>query len=734
MGISSFYSRLDKGLGGYLPGGVKPGSTTTTTKLPSTNISTSKNIDYYKPKGQEGYEIITGTTPIPDKGAGIILGGGGSSGGGSGGSPVPQPTSSSPQRETAGARKVEIRREQVEVEKIKRMTPAERNIYFKDSAIYSKASATEKLLAQGKTPTPEYKKAYDMFKSPSLSSVGFEPSGETETQQPKEQGKIGSFFSSFISPPKSFSEIEKLPESKRGLESAKSIFTGGFFAISEKLKRSSKEVSVGVPLFGGLGFKKVGSFSPGKVASELIPTTPAEFILIGGYSKLPKIARIGTATGVSALGVSGVITAPTKEAKIASGIIAVGGATGSIFEATPYIRGLKAQTIGRVTGEFSPIKTQTEGFKAIELKETKIGLIEPGSPSRTGITSGINLPKTSPLVRGGFEVKPSEKFLFLGEGQTVATSQRGLFKVGETFKPTPESPPEFFVTPQEPTLKIPETRVSRLALDEGLFSFPKRSDIGFGLPPKSQIGLEFGAKISRSERKGSFRIGTGTELEAIKTRPTIKTIERLGVTTIGGRGIDIFKIETSKTKGGSLFKPTTSTNLGTTKVSGESIFSLRTPTRRTASTTTRTAAFKPTTSLLTTRKFFIPSGITSSKKTPGIKSPFTPTREFSDLTRPTKIKSPPSTPLIPTSKLPPTRRPPITPPRIYFNPKKIKSPLKKTKRKTKAPPRRPSLFAIGTGLKSTRKGLVESSGLTIRPILVTKRRKKVNGKKKKRTN
>jgi len=52
-------------------------------------------------------------------------------------------------------------------------------------------------------------------------------------------------------------------------------------------------------------------------------------------------------------------------------------------------------------------------------------------------------------------------------------------------------------------------------------------------------------------------------------------------------------------------------------------------------------------------------------------------------------------------------------------------------RKRKPTPRLPSLFAIGRGIKSTGFGSLETSALTIRPIIITKRRKK-SGKKKKR--
>ena len=65
-----------------------------------------------------------------------------------------------------------------------------------------------------------------------------------------------------------------------------------------------------------------------------------------------------------------------------------------------------------------------------------------------------------------------------------------------------------------------------------------------------------------------------------------------------------------------------------------------------------------------------------------------------------------------------------------FNPRQSRmfSPTKPQRRK--APPRTPSLLAIGRGITSPTKGFLEGSSLTIRPIIVG--RKKKRGKKKKR--
>lgn len=78
-------------------------------------------------------------------------------------------------------------------------------------------------------------------------------------------------------------------------------------------------------------------------------------------------------------------------------------------------------------------------------------------------------------------------------------------------------------------------------------------------------------------------------------------------------------------------------------------------------------------------------------------------------------------------RFPPFRGPPI------FNLGRGRTKTKRTtsKKKYKAPRRTPSLFAIGTGLKSSGKGLVEGSGLTVRPIIVKKKKRKMKGGRKK---
>ena len=222
-----------------------------------------------------------------------------------------------------------------------------------------------------------------------------------------------SLFTPSIAP----SEVKKLPKEERGLESAKFIFLGGLEGLYQFAKKGKREVSLTIPRHTGIltpivGKKepiRLGKVKPSRVVAELIPRTTAGVLAIRYFPKLPKAIQIPTTAVVTGLGVKGALdVSRTKEERIASGLIATGAGIGTIFQVAPYARGLKAQTIGRLTGKYKPIRVQPEGFKAIQLKETKIGLIPEKAPARLGITKKVKLPKLSPLKQGAFEVKPSE--------------------------------------------------------------------------------------------------------------------------------------------------------------------------------------------------------------------------------------------------------------------------------------------------------------------------------------
>ena len=312
--------------------------------------------------------------------------------------------------------------------------------------------------------------------------------------------------------------------------------------------------------------------------AELVPTTTKQIALAGigikAFVSAPVLLRVPTSAVIS--GVSGAKVFDkeyTIEQKVASGFVSVLAGTGAVIESVPFVRGVSAQTIGRVTGKFRPIKKIPEGAMAIRSVPNvgDIGIIPPKSPAKTGVTTKVILPKTSPLKRGGFGVKQSEKILFLGKGQKLATSQIGLFKQGKEI-PIKR---EFFVTPQEPSIKIAETRESRLGLT-GL-GFPKSQNIkiSFGLPSKPQIGVLTKGTVGKIETGKGFVIGPGSELEAIKSFGTIGDVKKVGVTTIKGQGVDIFKFKIKDVKGTTSIKnlgklPSTSTSA---RVSGESAIS-----------------------------------------------------------------------------------------------------------------------------------------------------------------
>lgn len=317
---------------------------------------------------------------------------------------------------------------------------------------------------------------------------------------------------------------------------------------------------VGIPLFTGVPGGRISLREireglagaeqlPLRVAAQAIPTTRGGVAIIGGLSAAaffgPPIIGTGIGLGIAGLSFPKVFDPGLlAEERIASGIFGGLGLAGGVAGVTPFLRGFGAKGV----------RTAPEGFQVLPgLKGVgDIGLIQPGPTFVTlgertlviGTGRGIDLPPTSPLVRGGFQVRPGEKAQFLGPEQFLTTSQRGLFEVGRDI-PIER---EFFVTPQEPTLGIAETRVSRLGLVDP-FKFPESVEIGFGLPPRPQIGVTIG-EVARTERAGAFAIGRGTELEAIRTEGIITDVAQIGRARIRGQGIDIFEFRVSGTPRG----------------------------------------------------------------------------------------------------------------------------------------------------------------------------------------
>ena len=340
-----------------------------------------------------------------------------------------------------------------------------------------------------------------------------------------------------------------------GLETARGEGLGiGLIGVSDIFPKVKREKIIVEQKTLGLGIRGV---------STLIPTTPLGIGITGGLVLAsvfaPPIVAVGIGAGVTGFGLKGALDPSlTIEERVGSGIVVGIGAFGFAAGSTPFIRGLGAKGT----------KTSPRGFEVItDIKSIgDIGLIQPGKGAR----SFIDLPKGSPLVKGGFGVKQFEKGQFLGKDQFLATSQRGLFEIGKDIK----IEKEFFVTPQEPTLKISETRISRLGLTD-LFKFPKDFEIGFGLPPTPQIGITIG-EVARTQRKGAFAIGRGSELEAIKSTGFISGVEKIGRVRIKSQGVDIFKFDTTPGLGtikGFSRKDFITTGR-TTRVSGETTLSI----------------------------------------------------------------------------------------------------------------------------------------------------------------
>ena len=416
-------------------------------------------------------------------------------------------------------------------------------------------TGSEKALDDYKKRVEEYKKGIekyeDLIKEKPKSNFWKDVSTQV-LDNPKLVG-IGMPFTPLFIP------IKKIKEKSQEYSG---LLSGTFSATKELIKSDLgiKDTNVLEAYTQG---KKKGRFMSG-VVNLFIPETPKQVALTGGiiagYGYLPKIAKIGVNVFFGVTGTKGALDKSLlPEERVASGIIGGLGSVGVGAETLPYMRGIKA----KFSGDYIPVKIQERGFSAIESKELTIGLIPERAPLKTGLTSDVQLPSVSPLKRGGFGVKPSEKKLFLGE-QTLTTSQIGFFKKGKIIK----LEREFFTTPQEPFIKIPETRVSRLGLSS-LFEIAKKTQIEFGVPKQPQIGLETGAIVSRTGFGRTYKIGRGTELEAIKETGTIFDIKRVGQTSIRGQGVELYEFKTGKGEGLPAIKRGRISTEGITIISGE---------------------------------------------------------------------------------------------------------------------------------------------------------------------
>lgn len=409
------------------------------------------------------------------------------------------------------------------------------------------------------------------------------------------------------------------------------------------------------------------------VGEKIIPDTVGGAVLVSQIPYFAKPVRAGFGAGITALETRNILSGKTtlqekKESVLLGGL----AGTGTFFETLPYIRGVKYRTVNRLKGEYKPVRVQEEGFKAVEgrridviklekytgqgrklssveverlpikvSRNEEIGLIPKGSPLKSGETIDVQLPSTSPLKRGGFGVKQSEKVLFTDREQQLATSQIGFFKKREEIK----LEREFFTTPEEPFLRIPETRESRLGI-ESPFETPKKVRVEFGLPLKSQIGITT-ARVGRTETPTQFRIGTGSELEAIKSSGTIQDVTRTGVTSIKGQGVEIFSFKIGKgTRTGTTRIETGSlTTEPSTRVSGEVVFASgtlgQTKTKDTVSLSQPTISISSPSisSTLPSRTISITSGLSGTSPLPSL--PTTPPSKTISISTPTRSISTP---------------------------------------------------------------------------------------------
>lgn len=404
------------------------------------------------------------------------------------------------------------------------------------------------------------------------------------------------------------------------------------------------------------GFTKTGIAVGG--ISGLVPETPGGLAVLTAsaaiFPSLPKLARIGISGGIAAVEIPKAFDpSRTPEERVTSGIVGGLAGTGTLVETVSLVRGGIAQTAGRLKGTFKPVRVQPEGFRAIEGVEgiSRIGLIEKGS----GAGSKVRLPKSSALRSGADVLTSKTKSSFLGGPQTVTTSQIGLIKEGQLFIPKQPKPIVFF-TPQDPTLKIPQTRVTRTGI-QNIILPPPKTKIGFGLPKFGQIILKENVIVSKSGVSG-FKLGAGPELEVTSSLP-IKGI-KVGETTLKGQVIDIFKAVGDDIKlGGEVVKIPKGTTTGVTTISGESTigvgsfasgFSKKTPTK-----TTTPQLESSTIPLISSSLISFPSSTVSLPISIPISPPPSP-----PVSPPPFFPSPPISP--PPSPPPIFPSPPISPP------------------------------------------------------------------------
>lgn len=372
------------------------------------------------------------------------------------------------------------------------------------------------------------------------------PSGSTIQDQPGIRRRVRDFF--FTKPDISTEALRDRGFIGKGFE----FFKFGVFqpvaGISQELKESGAKIKT--ESFRG----SVALGSTIGAIGGLIPETPAGQIgTIGAFKLLsvaPPLINTGVGAFIGVTGVRGVFdTSSSPEERIGSGIIGALGIAGAIGEIGPFVSGATARLSTRFKGVKQgevkigdkKIDTKFIGDLAFDKGKGQIGLI----PEAIGKHQGGFPAGAGALERGGFGFKLSEQIKgFSAKELRLTTSQRGL-KINEgEFKVDPAvSDLGFFFTPADPVTRIPQTRISRLGLQD--FFTRRKGDVSLSLTGggRSQIILTEPVPLvttGRTGTGGSGRISPkgSTELE-VTALSNIEVLKDLGVTSIKGQRVDI---------------------------------------------------------------------------------------------------------------------------------------------------------------------------------------------------
>jgi hypothetical protein len=774
MGIFSNISNRVKSI-------FQPKPTITQTPKPAPNVGSIKVIDTSTPgTGQtittspSGSVTSTAQTNAPKTTSG---GSGGGSSGGSGSNKIIEASQQFAQKQTGGSNKV-IESSATFAKDINKGTVKSRAV-SSSPGISNIASQQvsgvrqEQIQVQRQTLLPSstsFQKPTGTTKSFSTLAGGFITTSSRQLKDVFQSGE-GS--------------------TRGGFELSKTIFLQPFSIVKGGVTKTSKAVkgleggkgSIKIintdrdkPIFEKTNLNLKGSKALGTIgggSALLIPETPAESGLLFGGIKLftitPKLIRGTASAGFGIVGTKGALDKSSSgEERVASGIVGGLGITGAASEFGPFIkgqavkilptfRGVKAETtkVGNKEFEIKAIKGVKSGEESFDIR-----LIPEGGGFKP---SGIK-PGEGAVIRGGFGFKPKEQIqAFGGKNLRLTTSQRGLKPTRGEFKTNPEvSELGFFFTPADPITKVPQTRASRLGL-QNLFAIPKSAETTFKSSEggKPLIIVTEPTKITTkgiTGTKGTARISPkgSTELE-VTAGTNIKVLSRGQFTTIGGQSVEIFRgtlskqtttSTPSKSKIGDIIGSTSGTK---TFISPTATISSTTGTINLFGKTTKTPKVNQTTKLTRSTKgtskiipassppSFIPSSpisIKPSSKTFGgssLPKPSTPPRTppLSPPPRGTGIIPPISPPSRPP--IVPPKRPPRSPPFLssLFKGRGVSKQIT-----SKSSPlnikvgRSPTLDAIGLNIRGKSKSSAELIGagpIVTRPILTqskTKRRKK----------